>query len=490
MAATGRGIVDALPAGTVVTIVPGASDGVDPVAGIDVIDLTHDSREVRAGWAFACVAGEHFDGHDFAAAAVEQGASLLLVERPQPLDVAQIVVDDVRRVMGHAAAAVHGHPARHLTMVGITGTNGKTTTTQLLGAILRSAGFDGRELGTLSGVRTTPEAPDLQRRLAGFVRERVDAVVMEVSSHALALHRTAGTRFDAAVFTNLGRDHLDLHESMEAYFRAKASLFMPELSDAGVANLDDPYGRLLLDVAAIPMTGFSIDDAQDLDVGLGHHGFSWRGQRIRVPIGGRFNVMNTLAALSAADVLGVDAATAAAGLAECVPVPGRFESVNDPDRDEIAVVVDYAHTPDGLVELLRAAGQLAEPGRVIVVFGCGGDRDAEKRPMMGAAAAAHADLVVITSDNPRHEDPQAIVDAAASGIDARYRHAVLIEVDRRQAIATAIGAARPGDVVVIAGKGHETTQTVGDTIVPFDDRAVAREVLGSSGRRDVTGDES
>ncbi len=466
-------IADAVPAELLVE----TDAGREPVA-----DLTHDSRQVQDGWAFACVVGERHDGHDFAPDAVEAGASLLLVERRLPLAVAQIVVGDVRRAMGYAAAAVHGHPARALRTIGVTGTNGKTTTTHLLGAILRGAGLDERQVGTLSGVRTTPEAPDLQRQLAGFVDEGADAVVMEVSSHALALHRTAGTRFDVSVFTNLGRDHLDLHESMEAYFRAKASLFEAELSALGVTNIDDPYGRLLLDAAEIPMVGYGAADAQRVEVGVAHHAFSWRGVPVRVPLGGGFNVLNTLAALTAAEQLGIDGDVAAAALAECPPVPGRFEIVTDPGRDDFAVVVDYAHTPDGLEVLLRSARELAREGRVLVVFGCGGDRDADKRPLMGAVAAAGADRVVITSDNPRHEDPQAIVDAAAAGVDPQYRGNVLIEVDRRRAIAAAIGEARRGDVVVIAGKGHEATQTIGDTALPFDDREVARAVL--------TGDDS
>ena len=486
MPVTAREVVDALPADLVVDAAR-AGDGV-------LVDLTHDSRQVLPGWCFACVVGEQVDGHEFAAGAVGQGATLLLVERPLPLDVPQVVVTSVRRAMGYAAAVVHGHPASRLRLIGITGTNGKTTTTHLLGSILRAAGLNGRELGTLSGARTTPEAPDLQRRLAGFVRDGVDAVVMEVSSHALALHRTAGTRFDAAVFTNLGRDHLDLHASMEAYFRAKASLFTSELSALGVTNLDDPYGRLLLDVAAIPMVGFSRDDALDVEVGVGHHAFAWRGHAIRVPIGGHFNVMNTLAALTVADALGIDGVIAAAGLASCPPVPGRFETVTDADRTDFSVVVDYAHTPDGLEELLRSARGLTDRGSVILVFGCGGDRDAEKRPLMGAAAASGADLVVITSDNPRHEPPNAIIDDALAGVESRYRDAVLVEVDRREAIRLAIGRAGPGDVVVIAGKGHETTQTIGDTSIPFDDREVARDVLvellGEVDAHDVTGDES
>lgn len=477
MATSGRPLVDELPAGLVVDVV---GEPHRPV------DLTHDSRQVQPGWAFACVPGEQHDGHDFADRAVAAGAGLLLVERRLGSDVvgdvAQIVVADVRRAMGFAAAAVHGQPASRLTMIGITGTNGKTTTTQMIGSIMRAAGRDERELGTLSGARTTPEAPDLQRRLAGFVRDGVDTVVMEVSSHALALHRVAGTHFDVAVFTNLGRDHLDLHETMEAYFRAKALLFTPELSDVGITNVDDPYGRLLLDAATIEMVGYQLSDASDLVVGVDHHRFTWRGQQVRVPLGGDFNVANSLAALEAAAALGIDAVTAARGLATLQPVPGRFEVVSDAAA-AVAVVVDYAHTPEGIEHVLRSARTLAT-GRVVVVFGCGGDRDPDKRPLMGAAAAAHADVVVVTSDNPRREDPQAIVDAVLTGVEARYRGRVSVELDRRTAIEQAIRLARTGDVVVIAGKGHETTQTIGDQVLPFDDRVVARAVL------DALGDES
>jgi UDP-N-acetylmuramoyl-L-alanyl-D-glutamate--2,6-diaminopimelate ligase len=470
-----RSILADLPDSFVVDVV-----GTIPTS---LVDLTHDSRQVREGWAFACVPGEQHDGHDFAGDAVASGAGLLVVERRLPVetvgDIPQLVVTDVRRAMGHVAASVHGRPASALTLVGVTGTNGKTTTTQMIGAILRAAGRETRELGTLSGARTTPEAPDLQRRLAGFVRDGVDTVVMEVSSHALALHRVAGTRFDVSVFTNLGRDHLDLHESMEAYFRAKASLFMPELSDLGITNLDDPYGRLLLDVAAIEMVGYSIEDAVEPEVGIDHHRFVWRDQPFVVPIGGDFNLANSLAALHATAALGIQPSTAADGLASLQPVPGRFEVVSRRGGD-VAVVVDYAHTPEGIEHVLRSARELAT-GRVIVVFGCGGDRDVEKRPLMGAAASASADLVVVTSDNPRREDPRAIVDAVVHGIDARDRGRVSIELDRRAAIETSIRTARPGDVIVIAGKGHETTQTIGDEAVPFDDRDVARSVLDELG---------
>jgi UDP-N-acetylmuramoyl-L-alanyl-D-glutamate--2,6-diaminopimelate ligase len=475
MATTVGQLADTLPPSMLVEVI-GSTD-------IAVRDLSHDSRQVRQGWAFACVPGDRFDGHEFAPAALEQGAEVLIVDRRLPVDAVQIVVTDVRRAMGPLAAAVHHHPATRMLMVGVTGTNGKTTTTHLLGSVLRGAGYDVRQLGTLTGARTTPEAPDLQRLLSEFVADRVEAVVMEVSSHALALHRVAGTHFDAAVFTNLGRDHLDLHESMEAYFRAKASLFVPELTDVGITNLDDRHGRLLLDAGTVDMVGFGLADASDVEIGIEHHAFTWHGHRVVVPIGGRFNVLNTLAALTTAEVLEIDTDLAIAGLAACPPVPGRFELVSDSGQHAFAVVVDYAHTPDGLEELLASARHLAGGARVIAVFGCGGDRDVEKRPEMGAVAAANADLVIITSDNPRHEDPEAIVSAAAAGVDARYRGSVQLEVDRRAAITGAIGSAEAGDVVVIAGKGHETTQMIGDEVHPFDDRQVAREVLAELATR-------
>ena len=447
-------------------------------ASVTIHDLTHDSRDVRPGVGFACVVGGRADGHDFAAAAVDAGAAMLLVDRTLALDVPQIVVTDVRRAMGPAAAAVHGHPSRSLRLVGITGTNGKTTTTQMLGAILRSSGFTERTLGTLSGTRTTPEAPDLQRQLAGFVSDGVDAVVMEVSSHAMVYHRVAGTEFDVVVFTNLGRDHLDLHESMESYFRAKASLFDADLAAKGAANVDDPYGQLLLDAASIEMTGFGRDDVADLDVGVARHEFTWRGQRVHVPIGGDFNVMNSLAALTAASLLGVAPADASTGLATVAAVPGRFETVSNPCRHSVTVVVDYAHTPDGLERLLEAArAVVGATGALTVVFGCGGNRDRAKRPAMGSVASRGADHVVVTSDNPRNERPEGIIDEVVGGVDRSSNADIVTVVDRRQAIAAAIAAAGDGDVVVIAGKGHESTQEFADQTIEFDDRAVARVYL-------------
>jgi UDP-N-acetylmuramoyl-L-alanyl-D-glutamate--2,6-diaminopimelate ligase len=359
--------------------------------------------------------------------------------------------------------------------IGVTGTNGKTTTAHLLGDVLSACGVSVQVFGTLTGTHTTPEAPDVQRRLATSRDHGVEAVAMEVSSHALALGRIDGTTFDVAVFTNLGRDHLDLHGTEERYFAAKARLFERGRSDAGVVNVDDVHGRLLRDSAEIGVVGFSIDDVADVRVDATSHSYVWRGQRVRVGIGGGFNVMNSLAAATAAAAAGFEPAAVAAGLASARPVPGRFEPVVS--GQDFAVLVDYAHTPDGLREALRAARAAAPAGRLIVVFGCGGDRDAEKRPLMGATAADFADEIVVTSDNPRSEDPMSIIDATVRGVPDDYRRHVVIEPDRRAAIAVALSMAGSGDVVIIAGKGHETTQTVGAQVLPFDDRAVARELL-------------
>jgi UDP-N-acetylmuramoyl-L-alanyl-D-glutamate--2,6-diaminopimelate ligase len=445
---------------------------------VEVTGMTHDSRRASPGTLYACVRGEHHDGHEFAPAAVAAGATALLAEHRLELDVPQLIVDDARLAMGPVAAAVYGHPSGALTIVGITGTNGKTTTAHLLAAILRQAGRTTGVIGTLSGAHTTPEAPELQSTLATFRDDGHDAVVMEASSHALALHRVDGTHFAAAVFTNLGRDHLDLHGSAQAYFRAKARLFTPELSEVGITNIDDAHGRLLRDAAPIRIVPFSAIDATDVEVSAGSHAFTWRGQRITVGLGGTFNVMNSLAAATTAAELGVEPEVVAAGLHAAGPVRGRFERVvvTEGDVGAVTVLVDYAHTPDGLEQVLTAARSVAR-GRVIVVFGCGGDRDRAKRPLMGAVAAQVADLVVVTSDNPRSEPPGAIIDEVVAGVPAGGRERITVEPDRATAIAIALEAASAGDVVVVAGKGHETTQTVGDRVLDFDDREVVRKLL-------------
>jgi UDP-N-acetylmuramoyl-L-alanyl-D-glutamate--2,6-diaminopimelate ligase len=445
----------------------------DPL--VDVSSIEFDSRRVTQGTLFCCVPGERVDGHTFAAAAVRDGAAALVVERLLDLDVPQVVVQSTRAAMGLLAAALHGQPSRSLTMVGVTGTNGKTTTTNMIAAVLRSAGRQVGLIGTLTGVHTTPEAPDLQRQLAAFRDQGADAVVMEVSSHALALERVVGTRFDLAVFTNLGRDHLDLHGSTEAYFQAKAKLFEPALADRAVVNADDAHGRRLLTGAHVPTEQFSLGDATDVQVGATAVSFEWRGVTVRVGIGGDFNVMNALAAATACHALGLSPDEVAAGLAAAPPVAGRFEPVSV--GQSFAVIVDYAHTPDGLSEALRSARSAAGEGRLLVVFGCGGDRDRDKRPLMGEVAARLADVVVITSDNPRSESPSAIIDAVRRGVPSDYAGTVVVEPDRRTAMLAAFSLAEAGDVVVVAGKGHEQTQTIGDAVVPFDDRVVARELL-------------
>ena len=450
---------------------PAGAPAGDPV----VTSVTYDSRAVSAGSLFCCLRGGTVDGHSFGAAAVRAGAVALLVEEVLPVPVPQVVVANARDAMGHVAAAFFGHPARSLRMVGVTGTNGKTTTTTLLAAILEHAGMPTGVIGTLTGKHTTPESPELQALLRGFLDGGRTAAVMEVSSHALALDRVAGCHFDVAVFTNLGRDHLDLHGTVERYFAAKALLFRPELTSLGAANVDDVHGRLLVDTAPVPMVGFGAEDMTDLVVTPTRHAYVWRGDRVEVALGGAFNAMNSLAAATAASALGLDDAVIAAGLATARPVPGRFEPVEA--GQPFAVIVDYAHTPDGLRQALAAARAVAAGRRVLAVFGCGGDRDREKRPEMGRAAAELADRVVVTSDNPRSEDPLAIINAVLEGVPPDYRHVVVSEPDRRQAFSLAFGMAAEGDVVVIAGKGHETTQTIGTTVLPFDDRAVARELL-------------
>jgi UDP-N-acetylmuramoyl-L-alanyl-D-glutamate--2,6-diaminopimelate ligase len=445
-------------------------------SSVDVRSITRDSRRVEAGTLFCCVPGTSIDGHRFADDAVAAGAVALLVEHEVDSPVTQVVVDDVRVAMGRAAAAFHGYPSRGLCIVGITGTNGKTTTAWLLRAIFEEAGFSTEMIGTLTsrpgGPPTTPDALELQATLAEWRDRGVTHVAMEVSSHALAQSRVAGTRFRVGVFTNLSRDHLEFHATMEDYFAAKARLFDPGQSDVGVVIADDTRGRLLLDAARIPTRPYSLGDVQDLRVGATSTG-TWRGHELVVPLGGAFNVSNALAAGTAALEVGIDEATIVRAIAHVSPAPGRFEVVDA--GQPFTVIVDYAHTPDGIEHALKAARDLVEEGQLTIVFGAGGDKDRGKRPQMGEVAVRLADVVILTSDNPRSEDPAAIIDEVRAG--AAGSAYVLAEPDRRAAIELALSRASAGDVVVIAGKGHETTQTIGDRVLPFDDRAVVREVL-------------
>ncbi|MGQ0805997.1 MAG: UDP-N-acetylmuramoyl-L-alanyl-D-glutamate--2,6-diaminopimelate ligase [Actinomycetota bacterium] len=475
-------------------------------ARVEINAIVHDSHQVSPGACFACIPGAVTDGHQHAPAAVAAGAVALLVERPLALDVSQARVAAVRPALGPAAARFYGFPSRALRCLGVTGTNGKTTTTYLLEAIARAAGDRAGVIGTVGAriageevpeERTTPEATELQALLARMRDAGVATVAMEVSSHALDQHRVDGTRFAAVGFTNLSHEHLDYHGTVGAYFEAKAALFDPARAGAAALNVDDPHGRELAQrarAAGMPTLTFSSSGdeadlvAEDLDLGSTGNRFVLVDRRAgdpgeRVPVSsglvGRFNVDNALAAAAVALAGGLDLDDVVAGLAAPdIVVPGRLERVDG--GQPFTVLVDYAHTPDALGRVLNVARTVTDDGRVLVVFGCGGDRDREKRPLMGRAAGRSADLTVLTSDNPRSEDPESIAAAVATGLRDEGARFVL-ELDRRAAIRYALSEARAGDVVVIAGKGHEAGQTALGVTNPFDDRVVAREELEALG---------
>jgi UDP-N-acetylmuramoyl-L-alanyl-D-glutamate--2,6-diaminopimelate ligase len=462
------------------TILMGATGPTEASSEVIITGISDNSDRVREGDLFVCIPGAHHDGHDHAVTAIAAGARALLVQRRLEVDCPQILVADTRTAVGEFAAAIHDHPSDALQVIGITGTNGKTTTAHLIAAIATAAGRKVRILGTLSGALTTPEATELQALLARWRSEGYDLVVMEVSSHALALHRVDGVSFDLAVFTNLGRDHLDLHRSMEEYFRAKARLFTTQFCARAVINTGDPYGALLADSVDIAVTPVDWGRLDDVEVTADRITARWAETKIFVPLGGHTNVANLSVALEVAEVLEIAPSVAATGLAAMEAIPGRFEVVASSRAEHDAsptVIVDFAHTPEGLSELLSSVRQLDGCDRVIVVFGCGGDRDKDKRPKMGQVAISAADLVIVTSDNPRSEDPDAIADEILRGVDQNSRDRVIVDQDRRSAIATAISSAGPHDVVLVAGKGHENTQTIGTEVVPFSDAAVVREIL-------------
>ncbi len=480
---------------------------VDGDATVDVRALAHDSRRVPPDACFACIVGATTDGHDHAPEAVANGAVALLVQRRLGLAVPEARVANVRAALGPAASRLHGEPSRSLRCLGVTGTNGKTTTTQLLAAIAAAAGEPAGLVGTV-GARidgdalplehTTPEAPELQELLARMRDQGVRTVALEVSSHALAQHRVDGTWFRVVCFTNLTRDHLDYHATVEDYFEAKALLFDPSRADAAAVNLDDPHGAELARRCrnrGLPVTTFAVTDpgadvvadAVHVDATGGRLTMVDGSERLplRTPLLGAVNVENVLAAAVTARRAGFDPDAIAAGVASVSTIPGRLERVDA--GQPFTVLVDYAHTPDALRAALDAARGLAGGQRVVVVFGCGGDRDETKRPAMGREAARAADRVIITSDNARSEDPAVIADAVRRGAAAGPAPA-RVELDRRAAIRLAVHDAGPGDVVLIAGKGHETTQQLGDRVVPFDDRVVAREEARSR-RMDLTAGE-
>lgn len=469
-----------------------------PIPDADVRGLAFDSRQVAHGDLFVALQGLRAAGTDFAADAIARGAVAVVAEQPpaQDVNVPWVVVTDARQAMAVLADEFYGHPSHAMRVVGITGTNGKTTTAYLLRAVFEAAGIKTGLLGTvtylvgdreIAASRTTPESPEVQRMFRLMADSGCGACVMEVSSHALALRRVDETRFAAGVFTNLTRDHLDYHGDMESYFAAKRRLFeiLPE-GAPGVINLDDPRGDALRKVVARPVT-YAIN--KPADVTPGPLSFTWEGLDfdVKTPRGsvhvksrlvGRPNVSNILATVATATALDLPQTAIERGLAGLEGVPGRFQVISD-SRDRITVVVDYAHTDDALKNLLETARPLAER-RVITLFGCGGDRDRTKRPLMGAVAARLSDLVVITSDNPRSEDPARIIEEVKRGLQTpggRESTPFFAIVDRKEAIQFAIKTAQPGDLVLLAGKGHEKTQVIGNRELPFDEMAIAREAL-------------
>lgn len=490
-----------------------------PESGGEATGITHDSRAVRPGDVYAALPGARVHGADFAAQAAGLGAAAILTdpagaERAAATGLPVLVVPDPRGSMGELAAEIYGRPGEDLLQIGITGTSGKTTTAYLVEGGLRAAGHRTGLIGTvemrvddqrIKSERTTPEATDLQALFAVMRERGVGSVAMEVSSHALVLGRVDGCVFDVAVFNNLSPEHMEFHSGMEDYFQAKAQLFTPRRSRLGVVNLDDEYGRRLVTEATVPVTTFSAEGRQDADwraedVETGAQGSTFtavgpQGQRVRAaaPLPGPFNVANTLAAVVTLAVAGIDPQTAADGVAAVPGVPGRLERV-DAGQPYLAVV-DYAHKTDAVESVLRSLRKVTK-GKVHLVLGCGGDRDETKRGPMGAAAARLADTAVLTSDNPRSEDPLAILAAmlaGAVGVPPAERGDILVDADRASAIATAVSRARADDTVLIAGKGHEQGQDIAGVVRPFDDRLVLRDALvrslGHAPGRAAAGDE-
>jgi len=468
-----------------------------------VTGITHDSRLVQAGDLYAALPGKSFHGARFCAEAAAAGAAAVLTDPAGRDDAVRsglpaFVVADPRARLGEVAAWIYGYPSERLLLIGVTGTSGKTTTTYLLESGLRAGGYSTGLIGgvetriggeVLASQLTTPEATDLQALLAVMAQRRVMAAAMEVSSHALALGRVAGTRYDVAVFTNLSQDHLDFHPSLDDYFAAKARLFTPRYAAAGVVNIDDPRGAQLAAEAQIPITTFSAGgrpeaDWRAVDVRTGADGSTFRvigpggvEADAAAALPGRFNVANALGAIVGLVEAGIGLASAVAGVAACPGVPGRLERVEA--GQDFTVLVDYAHKPGAVEAALQALRQVTL-GSLTIVLGCGGDRDVAKRPLMGAAAARLADTAIFTSDNPRSEDPLAILAQMLAGavqVPSAQRGDVTVQPDRGVAIEAAIAAAGKGDVVLIAGKGHETGQYVGATVIPFDDREVAAQAL-------------
>ncbi|MGB9802552.1 UDP-N-acetylmuramoyl-L-alanyl-D-glutamate--2,6-diaminopimelate ligase [Desulfofundulus sp.] len=464
---------------------------------VEISGIAYDSRQVQPGFLFVAVEGFTTDGHRYVEQAISRGAVAVVVQKeiPLPSGIAYARVPDSRLALALLSARFYDYPSRKLKVIGVTGTNGKTTTTHLVAAIYRAAGHKVGLIGTIANrigdrvlpvVHTTPESLDLQKLLAEMVAEQVTVAVMEVSSHALALKRVAGCSFDAGVFTNITQDHLDFHRDMDDYLAAKTILFRELGKDdkpaVAIINVDDSRAKKIVAATSVPVFTYGLSlkaqvKARDVKVTPRGASFTvispWGKRPVNLKLTGYFNVYNALAAVTAAVAAGIPLSLAVEALESVEGVPGRFELV---DRgQDFTVVVDYAHTPDGLKNILTTARAIT-PGRLITVFGCGGDRDTSKRPLMGEIAARLSDLAVITSDNPRTEDPGRIIAQVEEGV-RRVRSDYRVVPDRREAIRFALGVAAPGDTVIIAGKGHENYQIIGTTRYPFDDRIEASKAL-------------
>ena len=433
----------------------------------EILRIVHDSRLVQPGDLFCCIPGLLHDGHEFALSAVNAGAVAVVAEKPLAIEVPLVETTSSRKSLALLSSFHAGNPSRDLEVVGVTGTNGKTSVVHLLEQILRHAGHDVESSGTLTGERTTPEAPDLQNRLSQWRDSGVDSAVMEVSSHALSQHRVDGTEFSAVAFTNLSRDHLDYHKSMEEYFKAKERLFEQSFSSKAVVVVGQEAGDRIAKTSQ--KNGLEV---VEVDINSVSYVGPWHGQSLKIPFRAEFMAINTLVAAELALLLNVPPSKIASGVSQLRAVPGRFEILKS--ESSPAVVIDYAHTPEALKATLKSARALREKGRVHVVFGCGGGRDQGKRPLMGAMADAGADFSVVTSDNPRGESPMSIIDEIVSGMSAGNH---IVEEDRKEAIKIALMNSEPEDVIVIAGKGHETTQEIAGELFDFDDKEVSKSLI-------------
>ena len=464
---------------------------------VDITGISYNSKTVQKGDIFVCLKGEYSDGHDYAKMAVENGASALYCEKELSLDVPQVIVESTRHEIADIAAEFYGYPSKKLNLIGVTGTNGKTTVTHLIQRIIEDANHKCALIGTLGyklsskdtyhdAKHTTPQAPELQKTLEMICENKIDYVAMEVSSHALDQNRVGGCDFNGAVFTNLTQDHLDYHITMKNYFEAKAILFRAlKAGDFAVINNDDEYAENFKSVVADGVKIYTYGIKQNADIMAENIDFSIHGAKfnckihgkdkpVNLQMNGMFSVYNALAALAAGIAMGIAEDVCIKALEETKSVDGRFEIVNK----KPLVIVDYAHTPDGLENVLRAARELTpEESSLICLFGCGGDRDATKRPKMGKIADENADIVVVTSDNPRSEDPQLIISDILAGIKSVNTQKVFVEPDRRTAISMLKNIAKENDVVVLAGKGHEDYQILKDKTIHFDDREEARKVF-------------